>query len=120
MDKSVSDAVTIAVGLGAALSSVWGYYFVVIVGLAAAIAALTPITLTIKIVFTVAIAASFVLSVLATKDLIDRLNSMIDYIVKNSSNDFAETARAMKFEYWQMGIQLIGSILLLGWLWAGK
>jgi hypothetical protein len=122
-DLSVADAVVIAVALGSALSSVWGYYFAVLVGLTAAIGALaasnTKIDPTVKTVFSVAIVLLLVISLEATNNLINRLNSMIDYVTSHS-NDLGHIVSTMRFQYQQLWVQVIGVGLLLGWLWISE
>jgi hypothetical protein len=81
---SVTDAVTIAVAVGSALSTVWGYYITVLVGLAAAIGALAAIdhhtSFNVKLVITIAVLIFMSVNLHSLYSLINDLNNVINYI----------------------------------------
>jgi hypothetical protein len=118
----VSDAVTIAVALGAALSSVWGYYITVLVGLAAAIGALAAsgkaISVHTKSVISFAIILFRIVNVYSLNATMNSLNAMIDYISTHSDDlDFGIIVGRMRFTYWMLDVQPVGVVPLLIWLW---
>jgi hypothetical protein len=116
----VTDAVTIAAALGSALSTVWGYYVTVLVGLAAAIGALaasgTAINNNVKIVITLAIIMFAAINFISLYHLINELNSMIEYIATHNT-EFGKIVATMGFGYWTPVVQPAGVMLLLIWLW---
>jgi hypothetical protein len=119
-NNTVADAVTIAAALGSALSTVWGYYVTVLVGLAAAIGALaaseTHIDNKVKIVITLAIVMFAAINFISLYHLISELNPMIEYIATHNT-EFGKIVSTMSFSYWTLVVQPAGVILLLVWLW---
>ena len=119
-NNSVTDAVTIAVALGSALSTIWGYYITVLVGLVAAIGALAAtkqrIDTSEKIVISIAVLTFTVVNAYSLNSMIHNLNTVIDYISSHST-DLGPIVRDMRFDYWMIVVNPIGVGLLLIWLW---
>ncbi len=119
-NNSVTDAVTIAVALGSALSTIWGYYITVLVGLVAAIGALAAtkqrIDTSEKIVISIAVLTFTVVYAYSLNSMIHNLNTVIDYISSHST-DLGPIVLDMRFDYWMIVVNPIGVGLLLIWLW---
>ncbi len=119
-NNSVTDAVTIAVALGSALSTIWGYYITVLVGLVAAIGALAAtkqrIDTSEKIVISIAVLTFTVVNAYSLNSMIHNLNTVIDYISSHST-DLGPIVLDMRFDYWMIVVNPIGVGLLLIWLW---
>jgi hypothetical protein len=115
----MSDAVSIAVALGSALSTVWGYYITVVIGLAAAIGTLAAtgkvINDQVKIVITIAVVLFTVVNVYSLYSTMSNLNFVIDYIANN--NELRPIVQKLKFDFWMLGLPPVGTILLIIWLW---
>jgi hypothetical protein len=123
MTNSVTDAVTIAVAVGSALSTVWVYYITVLVGLAAAIGALAntdhKTSVNVKTIITIAVLIfTSGKSIFSLNSMINNLNNVIDYISSHST-DLGPLVARMRFDYWMLIVQPVGVLLLLLWLWLG-
>lgn len=116
----MTDAISIAVALGAGLSTIWGYYVTVIVGLAAVIGALAaariPLDTNVRITVTIAVVLFMAVNLISLKTTTSHLNRVIDYISSKDS-ELGSIVGRMRFSYSMLLIQPIGVILLLIWLW---
>ena len=118
----MTDAVTIAVAWGSALSTVWGYYITVLVGLAGAIGALAAtgqvINLKIKSVITAVALIFTIVNAHSLNSVINNLNRVIDYI-SSHNGALGWIAGQMRFGCSMITFQPIGMLLVLLWLWIG-
>jgi hypothetical protein len=118
--NSVTDAVQIAIGLGTALSTVWGYYVTVLIGLFTAIGALAAtgkqIDKSMKSVITFAALVFMIVNLHSLYGTINTVRPVIDYISSHSS-ELSPLVQNIKPDYWLLLVQPIGIILLLLWLW---
>lgn len=117
----MNDAVTLAVGLASVLNSVWGYYMTVIVGLAAAIGALSTATRPLddltKLVITAVLVLFGLFNFLSLYSTTNRLNAVIKFIANNNNDDFGKLVGGMSVRKWVLFLQPIGLIAMIYWLW---
>ena len=117
--QRISDAVSIAIALGTALSTVWGYYLTVLIGLAATIGAYAALQRNInkgvKGVVTLAVILFIVVNFISIYSTIRNFNAVVDYISKDK--DLGSMASGMKLNYLMLLPQPIGFVLLVIWLW---
>ena len=96
--QRISDAVSIAIALGTALSTVWGYYLTVLIGLAATIGAYAALQRNInkgvKGVVTLAVILFIVVNFISIYSTIRNFTAVVDYISKDK--DLGSMASSMK------------------------